>query len=91
MPATDASRPRPSHALTHRDLDDELLFYDGSGDQVHVLNGTARDIYMLCDGSRTAGQIADQLCQEYDVDRDTAAADVRATVDRLAALGIVEL
>jgi len=90
MPATDASRPRPSNSLSHRDLVDELLFYDASGETVHVLNGPARDIYLLCDGTRSIGDIAAWMFDHYEVDRVTAAADARRMVDELVALGVLE-
>ena len=89
MTASGQTRPRPSNALTHRDLGDELLFYDGSGDQVHVLNGTARDLYLMCDGSRTLDEVIDRMCEQYDADRATIAADARRIVGQLAELGIL--
>jgi len=74
-----------------RDLGDEILAYDRVRGKVHVLNGTARRIYTLCDGSQTVGEIADQLTRQYDVDADTALSDLIATIERLVQLGLVEI
>jgi pyrroloquinoline quinone biosynthesis protein D len=88
MPDTNA-RPRQTGAVINRDLGDEHLFYDGEGDRLHVLNGTARDIYRMCDGSRTLEEIARALTDKYEVDVESALADVRATVGQLVELGIL--
>ena len=51
-------RPAASSTQKSRDLEEEFLVYDPDGDQVHVLNGTAREIYLLCDGNRKPPEIA---------------------------------
>ena len=73
-----------------RDLGDEFLAYDREHNRVHVLNTTAREIFMRCDGTRTLTQIGDELAAQFDVDRETALADLAVTIDRLAALGLIE-
>jgi PqqD family protein of HPr-rel-A system len=78
---------RPKGTTEGRDLGDEYLIYDRRSDQVHVLNGTARDILLLCDGSRTAEQVAEALVQEYGVDQATARSDVDSTIRALSDLG----
>lgn len=83
-------RPRPSGSFTDRDLGDEFLLYDAGHDRVHVLNGTAREIYLLCDGSRSIPELAALLSERYDVESDRAIADIRETVGRLTRLGILE-
>ena len=47
------NRLEPTGSLNQRDLGDEFLFYDRDGDRVHVLNGVAREVFLLCDGNRT--------------------------------------
>ena len=88
MPQAD-SRPIASSACKSRDLEEEFLVYDRTGDQVHVLNEVAREIYLLCDGNRRPADIADLLVERYPVGREQALADVNTTLDRLIDLGLL--
>lgn len=72
-----------------KDLGDEYVFYDAAGDSVHVLNATARSVYLLCDGTRSIEEVARTIAGEYDVDEETALRDVKDTVARLVELGIL--
>jgi pyrroloquinoline quinone biosynthesis protein D len=83
-------RPRPSDALPCTDLGDEYLFYDREQDRVHVLNGTAREIFLLCDGSRSEEEIGREMADRYRLDVETALRDARDTIGRLVELGLLE-
>jgi Coenzyme PQQ synthesis protein D (PqqD) len=85
----DDARPRPTRTHHEKDLSGEYLFYDHEGDRVHVLNGTAREIYLLCDGTRTLVAIARSLGSKYDVAEATALGDVSAVVAELAERGLL--
>ena len=74
-----------------RDLGDELLAYDRANGRVHVLNATAREIHLLCDGSRTLEEIAGELVDIYGIDVETALRDLTATIERFVKLGLVEI
>ena len=82
-------RPAASSTFKSRDLEEEFLVYDPDGDQVHVLNGTAREIYLLCDGNRNPSEIAAVLTERYQVDEQQALADVNETMDSLIGLGLL--
>jgi PqqD family protein of HPr-rel-A system len=87
------SDAKPSRTGTHleKDLSGEYLFYDHRGERVHVLNGTAREIYLLCDGALTAREIAAALREQFDVDEETALRDVGEALGRLRDAGLVTL
>lgn len=89
MPSSNDER-RPKGRAEGRDLGDEYLLYDSSKDQVHVLNGSAREIFLLCDGSRTSGQIASALVAKYGIDGATARTDTERTLRELSDLGALE-
>ena len=55
-----------------------LLYPEG----IVELNETALEILSRCDG-RTLGEIVCELAEEYEVDPDALAADVRATLSDL--------
>lgn len=82
-------QPRANDALEGRDLGDEYLFYDREHDRVHVLNGTAREVFLLCDGSRTVAQLALALVDRYGIDDETARRDTEELVTRLRELGLL--
>jgi hypothetical protein len=83
------ARPRRTGAYQEKDLTGEYLFYDQGGGQVHVLNSSAREIYLLCDGSRTLLEIARSLPERFDVDEDTACRDAATGVADLIGKGLV--
>ena len=89
MPAAD-SRPSATDTFTSRDLEEEFLFYDSSGDQVHVLNGTAREIFLLFDGKRSPEEIAESMVKQFEVEPEQALTDVNEILDRLIELGLVK-
>ncbi len=86
---TAASNPTIDKRYPGRDLGDEYLIYDDAGDRVHVLNATAREIYLLCDGDRSEGEMARELMSRYDVSEDVALRDIRETLDDLIERGLV--
>jgi pyrroloquinoline quinone biosynthesis protein D len=63
-----------------------LLFPEG----VLELNETAQEILSRCDG-RTVGEIIQALAQEYEVDPQNLAADVRETLADLQRRKLIEL
>ena len=63
-----------------------LLFPEG----VLELNETAQDILTRCDG-RTVNEIIQALAEEYDVDAQMLAADVRETLADLQQRKLIEL
>ncbi len=63
-----------------------LLFPEG----VLELNETAQEILTRCDG-RTVSEIIQALAEEYDVDLEMLAADVRQTLADLQRRKLIEL
>ena len=87
--STPSERPRPIDGVWGRDLGDEYVFYEQDGDKVHVLNGTAREIFLLLDGERTLEDVVAALGRRYDVDDETLARDVADTVAHLRRLRLL--
>jgi hypothetical protein len=80
---------RHTNVYSAADLGDEYLFYDREGERVHVLNGSAREIYLLCEGGRDAGEVARLFAERYDVDVEVALRDAAATIRQLIELNLV--
>jgi len=81
--------PKPTGSFEGTDLGDEYLFYDRENDRVHVLNTTAREIFLLCDGSRSEDEIAGTLAETYELEQATASKDTQQTLKRLYELGVL--
>ena len=58
--------------LLAEELDGELVLSDPRNGHVYRLNGTAADVWRLCDGCRSTAAIAERLTDMYDVSLDTA-------------------
>jgi hypothetical protein len=81
--------PRPTGSFEGTDLGDEFLFYDREKDRVHVLNNTAREIFLLFDGNRNEGDVARTLAAKYGLDERTALEDTQTTLKQLFELGVL--
>ena len=83
------TRPHATSGVLGKDLGDEYLFYDSANERVHVLNATARVIYLLCDGRASVREIVQRFRAQFAVDDSTARRDVEETLEQLHALGLV--
>jgi GeoRSP system PqqD family protein len=70
-------------------VDEGTLILVDSG-QVFELNLLGADIWKLCDGERTVGEVVDDLLERYDVERDELEEDVRAFLSQMEERGWVE-
>jgi hypothetical protein len=69
------------------DLEDELLIRDPDGQRVHVLNRTARELFLMLDGEERVADLAARFGADHGVD---ARADVAELVRDLLRLEVVE-
>ena len=71
--------------------DGECLLYSPVRDQATVLNGSATEIWQLCDGSSSIGAIARSLAERYRVDEKLLLDDIAAAVTMFRERGLVEV
>lgn len=73
-------------------LDAESILSDGlviqHSDRLHTLNETAQEIFELCDGSRSIGEIVDELTRRYP-DCDDVCKHVRNFISQLHEAGLL--
>ncbi|HEX8619658.1 MAG TPA: PqqD family protein [Thermoanaerobaculia bacterium] len=62
----------------------------GNLDFVYTLSPVAARIWSLLDGTRSAEAIAHELCNEFDVAPETAAADVSELLTDLAGASLIQ-
>jgi Coenzyme PQQ synthesis protein D (PqqD) len=75
--------------IRSRLVDGELVVLDREAGFIHQLNKTATYIWEQCDGQHTAAEIADRVCDVFEVDEPTALKDVFEILTRLQNLDLV--
>jgi hypothetical protein len=83
--------PSPRERYVVEDIDNESLIYRQAAKSAVYLNETATVIWKLCDGTRSAREIAAVLAEAYPEEAETIAADVAATIDELINVGALKL
>ncbi|MBN1191426.1 MAG: PqqD family protein [Dehalococcoidales bacterium] len=76
--------------LIWRRIGDEVVIITSDGLSTHILNKTAARIWELCDGSHDVPDIADSLCQQFEVLTDQARTDVVHVIEQLLHLGLIK-
>ena len=84
------SRPVRASAAREYQLGDELLLYVGNRESAYALNESARAIWDLCDGTRTADDIARELARIVGLPVENLRTDVDRTVVELLGRGLLE-
>ena len=69
---------------------DEALLLDERNGQVHVLNGTAAEVWELCAGDSTVEGVATALASSYGLGQEAVRDDVENIVETFRELGLLE-
>lgn len=76
--------------LVFNKLKDEMIILDFSSDkQFHQLNEVGARIWELCDGNNSIQQIEDIICDEFDINPTDASQDLKAFIDELSQLQLL--
>jgi hypothetical protein len=94
MPSTDMVYRHAADLVT-RKVGDEAVVVPvrnriGDLESVFTLNPIALRVWSLIDGATPVAPIVDAICDEYEVERDTAAADVVELLQTLEEAQLVE-
>ena len=81
--------PPASHIL-ETDVDGDISLYDPKTESVTVLNGTASDVWLLCDGEHTVSEIIHLLALSYEIDESEIVADVERAIRDFTEAGLLE-
>ena len=84
--------PKVREGLIFRQLDEEWVVYDPSGEQLHVMNGSAAIVWLHCDGEFTVSEMIEEVYKAYEqkVDHDRVESDVGEVIEQFAAKGLLE-
>lgn len=80
--------PPPAHVV-ETEVGGDISLYDARREHVLVLNRTASDIWLLCDGDLTPKEITSRLASSYQTTADAIRADVEATLREFVAEGFL--
>jgi Coenzyme PQQ synthesis protein D (PqqD) len=70
-------------------VEGEMIVLDREHDLIHQFNKTATFIWEHCDGQQSAAEIANALCENFEVDEATALKEVIETLERLQNLRLI--
>lgn len=84
------NQPRRRDGIICEALGDEMLVFDERIGGVHALNPTATWIFRQIDGQSDFDTLARRFAETCEIDIETAATDVRKTLDDLVARALVQ-
>lgn len=74
--------------ITHP-IEDELVLLDLKSQHYYALDGTGRRMWELLAERGTIDAVADQMCLEFEVDRNRVFGDIASMVEDFRAAGLV--
>lgn len=84
------SRPTRHPAVVLQILDDlSSVVVDPVGGEAHALNAVATAVLERCDGTLTAQEIVDDVCEIFDGPPEQIAQDIAGFLHDLAARGLI--
>lgn len=87
----DDQHPRRADQVAARIIDGNAVLVSPESSQLYWLNPVATRVWELATGEHTVADIAGQLCEEFDVERERAEADVREMVQTFVDGGMLSL
>jgi hypothetical protein len=75
--------------LAARKVAGEMVVLAADDSSLFVLNEVGTSIWEAADGRRSIDDLADGVCRDYDIDRETARRDVETFVEALVAAGVL--
>jgi hypothetical protein len=84
-------RPRQNLDTASRVIDDERYVLNPETSELHAFNEVGARIWDLLNGERSLQDVAAAIADEYDIELESAEADVGEFVETLVAKGIVAL
>jgi len=70
-------------------VDDDLIVFNPASDAYFTLNRSAREVWELADGTRSASEITAVLAERYDVDVDRIRDDITEIISGFRETGLI--
>jgi len=82
-----AQHPR----VASRVLEEEAIILTPGDNRLYTFNSVGTYIWELADGKRKVGEIVTEICEEFDVEAETARRDALEFIENFVQKGILEL
>jgi hypothetical protein len=79
----------PAEGVLEQAVDDDLIVFNPASDTYFTLNRTAREVWELADGTRSASEIAATLADRYGVGLDQIRDDIVEIISGFRETGLV--
>jgi hypothetical protein len=79
----------PVLQILETEVDGDISLYNPGNESVTILNGTASDVWMLCDGEHSAEEIISLLASSYGVDVEQIRDEVTRAIDEFVEAGLL--
>ena len=89
--ASDALPARRKDVQVRDEGGDAVVLVDLAGNELCVLNGTARAIWELCDSETDPSEMIDAICELHGEDQSRVAREVTDVLAALEAAGALEV
>jgi hypothetical protein len=84
-----AYRPQRAEKVLGQRMNDTLVLLNPTDGNYYTLDDVGSRIWELCDGRRTAAEVATTICAEYDAPAETVRADVLELLEDLTSEKLV--
>ena len=74
-----------------RIINDKCVIFSDGGEWLHELNDVGIEIWKMCDGNSSVSDIINKICDEFNVERDVADADVSEFINELSKKDLISL
>ena len=88
---TSATIIRRSPSLVTSEVDGEIMIMDLEHNRSFAFNDVGSDIWRCIERQCSVAQLVYELAMAYDADQATLSADVLALVNRMTAVGVIEV
>lgn len=79
----------PVPQILETEVSGEISLYDPGNESVTILNGTASDVWMLCDGEHSTEEIVSLLASSYGVSAHQIRDEVTRAIDEFIDAGLL--
>lgn len=83
-------RPQIKEGLPQSELEGALAVYDVAGEQLMILNASARSVWECCDGTGTVGEIVSDIVDVFGVEAATVRSQVVELLIDWSGRGLLE-
>ena len=77
--------------ITVKKIGKDTIIMTEDSEEIHTLNETGTFIWFAVDGKRKLSKLAAMLCDEFDVPRDKACAELLSFINGLENKGLIKL